>query len=143
MPTTADPPQLRQTVPMLHVRDMTAAIEFYVGGLGFKIAQDWRPQGAIRWCWLQHGGAALMLQTWILEGPHKNVPTERPGVGVSLNFICDDALAFYREVKAKGIPASRPFVGNAMWVTSITDPDGYQLHFESNTDVQEETEYAG
>ena len=26
-------------------------------------------------------------------------------------------------------------------VTSLSDPDGYQLHFESVTDVPEETEY--
>jgi hypothetical protein len=26
-----------------------------------------------------------------------------------------------------------------MWVTSLTDPDGYRLFFESDTDVPEET----
>jgi len=35
------------------------------------------------------------------------------------------------------------FVANGMWVTSITDSDGYRLDFESTTDVPEETEYAG
>ena len=29
-----------------------------------------------------------------------------------------------------------------MWVTSIKDPDGYDLNFESPTDAPEETEYA-
>ena len=42
-----------------------------------------------------------------------------------------------------GIAASKPFVGNMMWVTSLTDPDGYRLDFESPTDVPEETEYSG
>jgi hypothetical protein len=28
-----------------------------------------------------------------------------------------------------------------MWVTSLEDPDGYQLDFESPTDAPEETEY--
>jgi hypothetical protein len=28
-----------------------------------------------------------------------------------------------------------------MWVTSLTDPDGYSLHFESVTDAPEESEY--
>jgi lactoylglutathione lyase len=140
--TVAAPPKVRQTVPLLHTRDMTAAIKFYVDGLGFKVSQEWRPEGALRWCWLQNGDAALMLQTYILEGPHKNVPAERLGVGLSLCFICDDALAVYREAKAKGLAMSRPFVGNAMWVTGITDPDGYQLNFESLTDVPEGTEHA-
>ena len=40
-----------------------------------------------------------------------------------------------------GIGASRPFVGNNLWVTSLTDPDGYRLDFESPTDVPEETVY--
>jgi len=38
--------------------------------------------------------------------------------------------------------AARPFVGNNLWVTSFTDPDGYRLDFESPTDVPEETVYS-
>jgi lactoylglutathione lyase len=62
-------------------------------------------------------------------------------VGVSICFICEDALAIYREFTSRGIQASRPFVGNGMWVTSLSDPDGYQIIFESLTDLPEETEY--
>jgi hypothetical protein len=29
-----------------------------------------------------------------------------------------------------------------MWVTSLSDPDGYRLDFESTTDVPEETEFS-
>jgi hypothetical protein len=29
-----------------------------------------------------------------------------------------------------------------MWVTSVTDPDGYVLEFESYTDTPEDTEYS-
>jgi hypothetical protein len=65
------------------------------------------------------------------------------GEGVSINFICKDALAIYHEAKSRGIDASTPFVGNAMWVTMIRDPDGYKLDFESSTDVPEETVYTG
>jgi lactoylglutathione lyase len=35
-----------------------------------------------------------------------------------------------------------PFVGNAMWVTLVQDPDGYKLEFESFTDVPEETVFS-
>ena len=35
----------------------------------------------------------------------------------------------------------RAFVGNRAWVTSLKDPDGYQLHFQSPTDAPEESEY--
>ena len=63
------------------------------------------------------------------------------GEGVSICFICKDALSIYREVTARGIKASRPFVGNGMWVTSLSDPDGYRIDFESETDVPEDTEF--
>jgi hypothetical protein len=29
-----------------------------------------------------------------------------------------------------------------MWVTQVTDPDGYELYFESPTDAPEETEFS-
>ena len=52
-------------------------------------------------------------------------------------------VAIYRAVTAKGIKASRPFVGNGMWVTPLSDPDGYRIEFESLTDVPEDTQYSG
>jgi hypothetical protein len=54
-------------------------------------------------------------------------------------FICDDAVAFYRELTRRGIQATRPVVGNGMWVTSLRDPDGYSVEFESYTDLPEDT----
>ncbi|HEY1951278.1 MAG TPA: hypothetical protein VGG76_00605, partial [Gemmatimonadaceae bacterium] len=62
------------------------------------------------------------------------------GVGVSINFVCKDAVALYREFRSRGIDAKRPFVGNGMWVTHVRDPDGYNLYFESPTDAPEESE---
>ncbi len=80
----------------------------------------------------------------VLEGrPPRPPPTGKLGQGVSVYFICENALAIYREVTGRGIQASKPFVGNSMWVTSLKDPDGYELHFESMTDAAEETEYSG
>ncbi len=43
---------------------------------------------------------------------------------------------------SRGIKASRPVVGNGMWVTSLLDPDGYRIEFESCTDVPEDTEFS-
>jgi catechol 2,3-dioxygenase-like lactoylglutathione lyase family enzyme len=134
---------IEQAVPFFHIADMQASLRFYVDGLGFRMTHQWIDDGVLRWCWLQNGGAALMLQQFRTEGHDSWVPSGKKGEGVSICFICEDALAFYREVTARGIQASRPFVGNAMWVTSIVDPDGYQLHFESRTDVPEETVYEG
>ena len=44
-----------------------------------------------------------------------------------------------RDAVSRGIQAKRPFVGNGLWVTSIRDPDGYGLEFESPTDAPEES----
>ena len=118
---------------------METSVRYYVDGLGFTITKQWAHEGKLRWCWLELGGAALMLQEFWKEGPHTSAPNEKLGVGVSVNFICEDAVAIYREITGRGIEAREPFVGNAMWVTGLTDPDGYDLYFESDTEVPEET----
>ena len=130
-------PDIGRPVPFFMVADMQAALKFYVEGLGFRVANTWEPSGFIEWCWLDRGGVALMLQQY-REG---RLPEERRGVGVSICFQCEDALALYREFVAKGLEPRRPFVGNRMWDVAIADPDGYSLHFESPTEVPEETEY--
>ena len=123
------------------VRSMDASLRFYTDGLGFTLKHKWTPDGHIRWCWLEHGGAALMLQEFRSDGKHAVTVPEKLGTGVGLNLVCEDALAFYHVMKERGIETKRPFVGNRMWVTSLHDFDGYSLHFESPTDVPEGTEY--
>jgi lactoylglutathione lyase len=133
---TATEANVQQVVPMFGVRSMEASLRFYVDGLGFEMTNRWIDEGTLRWCWLQLGGAALMLQEYRPE----SVPKTRVGEGVSLNFVCGDALAIYRDVTARGIPVvQKPFVGNHMWVVHLSDPDGYSVFFESATDVPEET----
>ena len=119
------------------VSDIEASIRYYVDGLGFEMTKQWIDKGKLQWCWLQNGGAALMLQ----EYRKQRMPSGKRGEGVSICFQCSDALEIYRGAAARGISAKRPFVGNAMWVVSFSDPDGYRIEFESPTDVPEETEY--
>ena len=135
---------VRQAVPFFRVANMEASLRFYVDGLGFAMTKKWTPDGdgKVRWCWLQLGDAALMLQEFRKEGPNAWAAESKVGVGVSISFQCRDALAIYKEITARGIAAKRPFVGNAMWVTMVEDPDGYKLEFESSTDVPEETEFS-
>ena len=133
---------VKQAVPFFGVSNIEESVRYYADGLGFEMTKKWEPEGRLRWCWLQAGGAALMLQEFWKEGHHAGRPEGKLGQGVSICFICEDALAIYRDVTARGIHASKPFVGNAMWVTSLLDPDGYRIDFESYTDVPEGTEYS-
>lgn len=146
MPTqTKTEVNVQQAVPFFMVSSMEASLRFYVDGLGFEMKKKWTPDGdgKVRWCWLELGNTALMLQEYRKDHhPNSGRPDDKLGVGVSICFQCKDALAIYREVTARGIAAKRPFVGNAMWVTSVEDPDGYRLDFESYTDVPEETVYS-
>ena len=136
---TEDETNVKQAVPFFAVSNMEASIRYYVDGLGFEMTKKWIDEGKVRWCWLELGNAALMLQEYRTEGHDSWVPEGKLGVGVSICFMCEDALAIYHQVTARGIQASRPFVSNAMWNTNLTDPDGYRLEFESDTDVPEGT----
>jgi lactoylglutathione lyase len=138
---------VKQAVPFFGVTNMEASLRLYVDGLGFKMTRWWIPEdgeermphadGRIRWCWLELGEAALMLQEfWAGQAPKETL-----GTGASVSFQCEDALALYREFKARGVQMRRrPFVGNGLWVVPVTDPDGYRMEFASPTDAPEESE---
>lgn len=134
---------VKQAVPFFSISNMEESVRFYVDGLGFKMTKQWVVEGKLRWCWLQIGDAALMLQEFPKEGHDAWIPQGKLGEGVTICFQCEDALAIYHEVTSRGMRASKPFVGNGMWVTSLSDPDGYKVEFESATDTPEETEYSG
>jgi len=135
---------VKQAVPFFGVTNMESSLRFYVDGLGFKMENYWipdraedHPDGRIRWCWLQLGDAAIMLQ----EFRPQNRPKETLGTGASVSFMCEDALALYREFKSRGVQTrKRPYVGNRLWVVPVTDPDGYRMEFASPTDAPEESE---
>ena len=126
---------VKRAVPFFMISNMEESLRFYRDGLGCVMTESWQPEGKIEWCWLTVGDAAMMLQEYRKD----RRPDGKLGQGITICFLCEDAVAFYREIKSRGVDAQRPFVGNSMWVTSVTDPDGYRLDFESKTDVPEET----
>lgn len=144
--TTAPPTNVnvKQAVPFFGVTNMEASLRFYVDGLGFEMKRWWipddpedKPDGRVRWCWLERGGAAVMLQEFLAE----RRPKETLGTGTSVSFMCEDALALYREFKSRGLQMHKqPFVGNRLWVVPLVDPDGYRIEFASPTDEPEESE---
>jgi uncharacterized glyoxalase superfamily protein PhnB len=136
---------VQQAVPFFRVKHMESSLHFYVDQLGFTLKLKWIPEGdghspsagKIRWCRLELGAAAIMLQ----EFAPQDCPRDPLGTGVSVAFTCHDALSLYREFRARGVQVrQRPFVGNALWVVPLTDPDGYCLEFSSPTDAPEESE---
>jgi uncharacterized glyoxalase superfamily protein PhnB len=135
---------VKQAVPFFGVTNMEASLRFFIDGLGFQMKNQWipdrleeNPDGRIRWCWLELGHAAIMLQEFLPE----RRPSEKLGTGVSVCFQCEDALALLRQFKSRGIKTRKqPFVGNGLWVVPLTDPDGYRIEFSSPTDAPEESE---
>jgi len=136
-----DTANVREVVPFFRVSDMKTSLAFYVDGLGFTIDKRWDDRGVLRWVSLKLGGASLMLQQFRPKGQDAWVADGKVGEGVSIFFMCQDAVAIWRDAVAKGLDASTPEVGNGMWVTGLDDPDGYRLEFESATDAPEDSVY--
>jgi len=133
-------PNVKQAIPFFRVSNIDVSVRYYIDGLGFRMTNNWTVDGKLRWCSIELGGAALMLQEFPKEGHDSWVPQGKVGEGVSISFKCKDAITIYRQAVANGLKASRPFVGNALWCTELKDPDGYRLSFESPTDEPEESE---
>ena len=117
--------KITETVPLFDVTDVDKSIEFYVDGLGFELQDKWVEDDVLRWCRVEHGDSALMLQKTQGEPPANRGP------GLTLYFICEDAIAAHQEFKERGVQVGEPFVGNNMDVFYFKDPDGYRLSFES------------
>jgi lactoylglutathione lyase len=74
---------VKQAVPFFLVKDMEKSLRYYLDGLGFVMKNKWTPDGKIRWCWLEIGEAALMLQEFWREGPDANLPKDGNGMWVT------------------------------------------------------------
>jgi lactoylglutathione lyase len=135
-------PNIKQAVPFFIVQDMETSLRSYIDGLGFTITNTWEPRGKIEWCWLQRDGVALMLQEPRRDIHPRQEHKEKIGKGVSICFQCEDAIALYHEFTQRGLKPKEPYVGNNMWVVCLKDTDGFNLDFESVTDVPEETKYS-
>src|SRR5271167_4990761 len=101
-------PNVQQAVPFFGVKNIAESIRYYVEGLGFQMTNKWIDQGELRWCWLQLGGAALMLQEIRKERVADVLGAGKPGAGVSICFQCQDALEIYRDVISRGIQTAEP-----------------------------------
>jgi uncharacterized glyoxalase superfamily protein PhnB len=126
--------------PMIQVYDMSEAIGFYCGALGFEIAGNSpevdTPEGrCFHWAWLRLGGAELMLNTAYDEGERpvaRDAARQAAHRDTGLYFACTDVDAAYETLLAKGLavapPKAAPYGMKQLWVR---DPDGYQLCFQA------------
>ena len=130
---------IKMVTPFFMVENILGSLDFYVDRLGFVMTKTWEPGGKLTWCWLEREGVSLMLQEYRADDKRYGV---KKGVGVALCYQCVDALALYSEFLSKGLKPKEPFVGNGFWDVELVDPDGYHIHFESPTDVPEETTYS-
>jgi lactoylglutathione lyase len=94
---------VEQAIPFFRVTSMEMSLRFYVDGLGFEITKKWTPDGdgKIRWCWLQHGSAALMLQEYRKEHhPNPGRSEGKLGLGVSICFQCKDMRWLFTKISS-------------------------------------------
>src|SRR5208283_3270505 len=63
-----------QVVPFLRVSDIERSLRFYTDGLGFTMAMHCIDGGKLRWCRLEKGGAAIMLQEIWRKGDRTGRP---------------------------------------------------------------------
>lgn len=133
---------IKQAVPFFGVTNMKESLDFCLRVLGFDLKISWPDETDIRWCYMEKGGAAMMLQGRAPDTKGELIAKVRSGFDFSVCFFCEDALQIYHEITARGAAASEPFVSNGLWNTEVKDPDGYRLEFESYTKVAEGTRYS-
>jgi len=110
---------MHSAVPILRVRDLSSAVDYYVNKLGFKL--DWQQPGLF--ASITRDRCALMLS----EGDQGN-PGSWVWVGVG------DAAALFEEMRGKGAIVQMPLT-NFSWALEmhIEDPDGNVIRFGSDT----------
>lgn len=120
--------QVRELVPLLVSGNIDASVRFYRDRLGFTLAKTWEPEGELEWCRLERDGAAVMLQ----RACDEDGPADGRGLGVRFYFICDDVRAEYERLRTYDLDVMPPTVAfYGMNQLFVTDPDGYELCFET------------
>jgi uncharacterized glyoxalase superfamily protein PhnB len=120
------PAELKDVVPILDVRDVEAALRYYVERLGFEVefryAEDPDNYAGVR-----RGGVCLHMQ-WQAEEHFRNGTAGRLRVRIAV----DDPDALFEEFRAAGALPEGTVVRDAPWGTrefGFRDPDGNGLAF--------------
>ena len=92
---------IRRAIPLLHVSNAAAAVEFYCHGLGFQLEFEHRPDGVSTdpcYMGISRDGVWLHLSSFSGDG----VP------GAVANMIVDDVDKFYAEFTLRHVPIDTP-----------------------------------
>ena len=115
---------VKQAVPFFGVTNMEASLRFYVNGLGFKMKRWWipdqadgqgahNPDGGIRWCWLELGEAAVMLQEFRPNGLQQDATTSRQNKRSASQVLCAVGRS------ANPLPISSAIVSSGAWISPL------------------------
>ncbi|MCU1252472.1 MAG: hypothetical protein JWQ49_5501 [Edaphobacter sp.] len=137
-PETNPEPNVQQAVPFLMVSNIEASLHFYIDGLGFQRTNQWIVDNKIRWCWLQLGGAALMLQEY---RPERSPPTNEEKASPSASNARTPSPSITRPSPAASSPKPHSSATASGSPPSPT-PTATNSTSESPTDVPEETVYS-
>jgi predicted enzyme related to lactoylglutathione lyase len=119
------------TKVVLDVDDQDRAKRFWTETVGFTLVQD-TPYGDERWLEVQapDGGVVLVLgQTAAGPGDRKAISDRLPTSNVM--FYCDDLIASYEQLAAKGVAFPQPPVEQTFgWWCMFADTEGnrFALH---------------
>ena len=128
MPDSPPAPSVQEIVPLLIVEDIARSLDFYSSKLAFKMTANWEPGGKLQWCRLERDQAALMLQ----QACDEDGPAEGRGRGVFTYFNCSDVAVEHVRLASCGLKLAPPEVAfYGMKQLYFTDPDGYELCFQS------------
>ena len=118
--------EMKDVIPILDVRDLEAALRFYVEGLGFQV--DFRyEEDPNNYAGVRRGGVYLHMQ-WQHEDEFRKGTAGR----LRVRIVVDDPDDLFEEYRAKGVLDERAKVRDTPWGTrefGLRDPDGNGLTF--------------
>jgi uncharacterized glyoxalase superfamily protein PhnB len=114
----------KEVNPILPVRDVDSAIEFYTEAMGFGLS--FRDCSAPdKYVGVRRGGVELHLQY------QRDEDMPKPGT-LLIRFIVDDPDALFAEYKERVVADERTRVQDKPWGTrefTVQDPNGHRLTF--------------
>lgn len=117
-------------IPHLRILDYRAAVDFYVGALGFEIAFEWRHEpGFPVYMGIRRGTLHAHLSEHEGSGP--------PGGGRGMTLAVDDADAWYARLAGKGLRFEREIASQPWGARDfvVHDPFGNTIVVTSDADA--------